>query len=165
MTDYPLPHAELFWSHVDHTTTPDGCWLWTGATDKNGYGVLVHHGIHWRAHRATWALTHGPLPSSVHLLHGCDTPACCRPDSPAHLRPGTPADNAADRLARHRTPCSPVNDSRPPVSSFSRSNRAHRIEVHRSKVLCTSMSSSKGRAQSLMMTTSGAHRPGPDPGS
>jgi hypothetical protein len=97
-----LPHAELFWARVDRTSTPDGCWLWNGATDKNGYGVLVHKQVHWRAHRAAWALTHGALPSSVHLLHGCDTPACCRPDSPMHLRPGTPADNAADRLSRHR---------------------------------------------------------------
>ena len=40
----PLPHRDLFWSHVDRTTTPDGCWPWTGATDKNGYGVLMHRG-------------------------------------------------------------------------------------------------------------------------
>lgn len=97
-----LPHRELFWSRVDKTTTPAGCWLWTGATDKDGYGVLVHKGVHWRAHRAAWALTHGPLTPDVHLLHGCDTPLCCRPDSPQHLRPGTPLDNAADRIARGR---------------------------------------------------------------
>lgn len=97
-----LPHAILFWSHVDKTTTPDGCWIWTAATDKNGYGVLVHRGKHWRAHRAAWALVHGPLPSNIHLLHGCDNPPCCRPQPPLHCRPGTPADNAADRINRGR---------------------------------------------------------------
>lgn len=101
-TDRPLPHPELFWARVDTDTDPEGCWPWTGAVDKNGYGVLVHKGVHWRAHRAAWALTHGPLPSSVHLLHGCDNPPCCRPEPPDHCRPGTPADNAADRLARGR---------------------------------------------------------------
>jgi hypothetical protein len=102
VTGGPLPHRELFWSRVDMTTDRDDCWLWTGAQDKNGYGVLVHKGVHWRAHRAAWALAFGPLPPEVHVLHGCDNPACCRPDPPAHLRPGTPADNAADRIQRGR---------------------------------------------------------------
>jgi hypothetical protein len=100
--DRPLPHADLFWARVDKTSHPDGCWLWTGATDKNGYGVLVHRGVHWRAHRAAWTLTHGPIPATLHILHGCDNPPCCRTDTPEHLRPGTPLDNAADRIARSR---------------------------------------------------------------
>jgi HNH endonuclease len=80
---------------------PSSCWEWQAAVDADGYGVLVHKGVHWRAHRAAWALTFGPLPPEVHLLHSCDNPRCVRP-TPGHLRPGTPADNAADRLARHR---------------------------------------------------------------
>ena len=39
ITDEELSDAyERFWSKVEKTDT---CWLWTGATDQTGYGVLI----------------------------------------------------------------------------------------------------------------------------
>ena len=51
------------------------------------------------AHRTAYALLVGPIPAGAVLRHGCDEPRCVRPD---HLRPGTHAENAADRVARGR---------------------------------------------------------------
>lgn len=82
---------------------PDGCWLWTGATNPKGYGTIrsgPRGESHLQfAHRAMWEATHGPIVGPANVLHHCDTPACVRPD---HLYLGTPADNAHDRTIRAR---------------------------------------------------------------
>jgi hypothetical protein len=90
--------AIRFWQRAVPTET--GCWLWAGYRDSDGYGILTLAGNHWRAHRAAWTLTHGPIPAGKLILHSCDTPACIRPE---HLRPGTAADNTQDRITRSRT--------------------------------------------------------------
>jgi len=36
--------TDRFWSQVDRTTTPDGCWPWTGYRDRKGYGVILVNG-------------------------------------------------------------------------------------------------------------------------
>lgn len=82
---------------------PGGCWMWTGAVNESGYGVLSGPGLprpKVYAHR--WSYEHhvGPLPADLFVLHSCDVPPCV---NPAHLRPGTAADNAADKVARGRS--------------------------------------------------------------
>lgn len=78
---------------------PGPCWVWTGANSgRYGYGKLTSH-IY--AHRAAWELSNGPIPSGLDVLHRCDNPPCC---NPSHLFLGTARDNAADMLAKHRTP-------------------------------------------------------------
>ena len=43
-----------FWSHVD-VRTADGCWLWTGAINHNGYGIFAVDGKKVaRAHRVAY---------------------------------------------------------------------------------------------------------------
>lgn len=34
---YKTPLSERFWAKVAKT---EGCWLWTGCTDKKGYGQI-----------------------------------------------------------------------------------------------------------------------------
>lgn len=73
----------------------NGCWLWTGSVDADGYGMLKHGDRPYRAHRLAYRLFVGEPEHSV--LHKCDTPACF---NPTHLYDGTHRDNARDAFAR-----------------------------------------------------------------
>jgi len=85
-----------FWTHVEKTET---CWRWTGATTRK-YGVVRMNGQQ-RAHRVSWTLTYGPIPSGLGVLHKCDNPPCVRPD---HLFLGTQGDNVRDAHRKGRYP-------------------------------------------------------------
>jgi hypothetical protein len=89
-----------FWARV---AKGDGCWSWTGGTNRNGYGTL-HMGGHtirkpWRAHRFSWVLHNGPIPDGLWVLHKCDNPPCC---NPAHLFLGDRRANMLDAAAKGR---------------------------------------------------------------
>jgi hypothetical protein len=77
-----------------------GCWLWTGARDSHGYGVISVDGDLRRVHRTVFELEHGVcLESGTLLRHACDVRACCRPD---HLVPGSNRENTDDMLRHNR---------------------------------------------------------------
>ena len=94
-----------FWSKVDKSgptmlgmVTP--CWVWTRATNDNGYGVAWISGRTVLAHRHTWDTAVGPIPDGLKVLHRCDNPPCVRPD---HLFVGTQADNNLDADRKNRS--------------------------------------------------------------
>lgn len=80
-----------------------GCWLWTAGMDRHGYGKFTMAGqrTHIPAHRASWLLHNGEVPSGLFVLHRCDVRSCVNPD---HLFLGTNDDNMADMVAKGRSP-------------------------------------------------------------
>lgn len=106
-TIYAPRVVAAFWSKVEvRPNTPiwrGACWPWRASIDKWGYGqfkpVARHNPL--RAHRVAWEIWNGrDVPDGLDILHECDNPKCC---NPAHLRPGTHADNMADKVARGRS--------------------------------------------------------------
>jgi hypothetical protein len=76
-----------------------GCWLWMSHCDAKGYGQTAHEGKSIKAHRLSYLLHRGPIPSGFHVLHSCDTRSCV---NPAHLFVGTHQDNMRDMVSKGR---------------------------------------------------------------
>lgn len=96
-----IDYAARFWSKVEKT---EGCWVWQGVTDKDGYGHFSQgrstgSRSPQMAHRVAFALERGPIQTGLHVLHHCDNPPCVRPD---HLFLGTNVDNVRDRMQKGR---------------------------------------------------------------
>lgn len=90
-----------FWDKVDKTSSPNGCWLWTGKTD-DGYGNVNIMGFR-RAHRLAYTLIKGPIPDELFLLHKCPNKhnrLCVNPD---HMKPGTKQENSLDMVEEGTT--------------------------------------------------------------
>jgi hypothetical protein len=78
-----------------------GCWLWTGAYHRQGYGqfaIATKQVI--LAHRASWFFCTGVMPTpDQKVCHKCDVPECVNHD---HLWLGTQRDNVLDAFAKKR---------------------------------------------------------------
>lgn len=86
-----------------------GCWLWGQRVDSNdGYGRF-RFGTPGkdgrqpfdRAHRVSWKIYNGEIPSEKCVLHKCDNRICVNPD---HLYIGTRKNNRDDCVEKGRFP-------------------------------------------------------------
>ncbi len=108
---------DRFWSKVQKS---EGCWLWTGAKDPNGYGRFSVGRRMRLSHRIAYELTTGePIASGMNACHRCDNPSCV---NPAHLFIGTQADNVHDMQAKGRTGYSGSRGSKHPMAKLTESD-------------------------------------------
>jgi len=87
---------ERFMLRVDKTSSPNGCWLWIGNTDKDGYGTFWFEKKKSRANRVAYLLFKGSIKPKKQILHSCPgghNKSCV---NPAHLRQGTHIENMQD---------------------------------------------------------------------
>ncbi len=86
-----------------------GCWIFTGATNDFGYGIVgtgARGMPNDRAHRVTYRHFVGEIPVGMFVCHRCDTPSCCNPH---HLFVGTNDDNVRDMITKGRNSKPPRN--------------------------------------------------------
>lgn len=79
----------------------DGCWLWQGYINEDGYGRFWNPGGTPNAHAGVYEAMVGPVPGGLELDHLCRVRHCVNPD---HLEPVTHAENMR-RSAEARTTC------------------------------------------------------------
>lgn len=92
-----VPVFERF--HNLYIIRPSGCWEWTLAPLRSGYGRLTIGAGTVLAHRLSYQLNVGPIPDGMDILHSCDNRMCVNPE---HLFPGTHRDNMDDMVRKGR---------------------------------------------------------------
>ncbi len=99
-TQFPNPGTGKRFFCSDHCSVfsrmnkhESGCWIWSGAKDKHGYGRISNgRGSLLKAHRVAFKATFGD-PGELFVCHKCDNPSCVNPD---HLFLGSQLDNVRD---------------------------------------------------------------------
>lgn len=88
------------------TKNNEGCWEWQGA--KKSLKKLPYGSFTWKfgskrftqvAHRISYRIYKGEIPSNKIVMHICDNPPCVNPD---HLKIGTYLENQRDKLKKGR---------------------------------------------------------------
>jgi hypothetical protein len=78
---------------------PNGCWLWTGYCDRNGYARVYdreNKRIDW-AHRVSYRMHNGPIPDGHEIDHVCQVTRCV---CPHHLDAVTKVEHVARTFRR-----------------------------------------------------------------
>lgn len=76
----------------------DGCIVFTGPLDKQGYGRILHRGEKRLVHRVSYEIFVGEIPDGLQVHHTCENRACV---NPAHLVTVTPKAHSAEHLRTH----------------------------------------------------------------
>ncbi len=81
-----LPAEDRFLNNI--LVGAGDCWLWDGAKNAKGYGVLNVGGRIVLAHRFGFGFFERELASGEQLHHVCGQPACVRPEHLEVMAPG-----------------------------------------------------------------------------
>src|SRR4051812_28062773 len=78
-----------------------GCWIWTGAKSKPGYGIMrIDRNTLKHAHRVSYEYFNKcSVPSNLCICHRCDVKLCVNPE---HQFVGTQEDNIKDKTEKNR---------------------------------------------------------------
>lgn len=69
---------DTFWASV--IISKDGCWIWQGQTERDGYGKINRAGNKViLAHRLSYEMHCGPIPGGCVVDHLCHTRRCVNP--------------------------------------------------------------------------------------
>lgn len=123
---FPQEIIDLFWSKVDKTSSPNGCWLWLGSISRKGYGIfyyrdLTHKRYVIKAHRFGHLLLKGSIPEGLWVLH---KPPCITKHCVLHTYVGTAWDNAQDSLLLGLHPCGDRHGTHTKPERVARGERA-----------------------------------------
>lgn len=97
MPKYKIDLKDRF--HNKYDIDGNGCWIWNGALRKDGYGILKINGRCDGAHRYSYEISKGEIPTGLFVCHKCDVPSCVNPE---HLFIGTQEDNMKDSVSKGR---------------------------------------------------------------
>jgi len=114
-----IPLSERLLSKVEFDTN-GGCWLWSGAINPAGYGVVQigrSEGARL-AHRASYKEFVGEI-GNLHVCHKCDVRRCINPN---HLWLGTRKENMQDAKNKGRTRGPRLVGSSNPASKLTEEN-------------------------------------------
>lgn len=95
------PQREQLLEHIRGSVAikENGCWEWTKARDRDGYGRCYYRGYNMGSHQLSFLVHHGPIDDGLLVCHTCDNPPCCNPE---HLFCGTRRDNTQDMMRKGR---------------------------------------------------------------
>lgn len=96
--DIEVLQKKLLSKTVSDTSNPESCWIWSGAFNKMGYGVVYHKGRMHMAHRIALHIQDTSAQMEC-ACHKCDNPSCV---NPSHLFWGTHKDNSNDKQKKGR---------------------------------------------------------------
>lgn len=85
-----------------------GCWIWTGGTINNGYGQSFSEGKKCLAHRLSYTIFEGEIPSGLTIDHLCKNILCVNPNhlQPVSMRENVMRSNSVCSLNSKKTHCS-----------------------------------------------------------
>jgi hypothetical protein len=122
-----------------------GCVEWDGARHRQGYGQFYFEGKIVLAHRASWAMYHGSMPTPAQkVCHRCDNPCCVNPE---HLFLGTQRDNALDCVAKGRARRARLTGEKNGVARFTDDQVR---DIHRDQRMYREIASDYGVAESTI---------------
>lgn len=96
-----MRYSDIHYRLDQHSKTlPNGCIVWTGRCNDDGYGEVMYQGKKWKVHRLVAVLYLGfDNDPKVDVRHSCDNPPCRNQE---HLIPGTHKENMSDSRQKNR---------------------------------------------------------------